>query len=82
MTDDDHKIFVDATRPATLDDGGGKQTDFATLEDAVVAWRALPPSMKIRATVKVIGGPVYRAHQIDRLYYEPKSEREGDEIAE
>ena len=82
MTDDDLKIYVDAARPATLNDGAGKQTDFATLEEAVVAWRALPPAVKIRATVKVIGGPIYRAHQIDRLYHEPKSGREGEDVAE
>jgi hypothetical protein len=66
------RIVVDATRPATLNDGVGSQTDFATLEAAVVAWHALPADVKIRATVKVIGGPVYRAYQIDRLYYGPK----------
>jgi hypothetical protein len=27
---------------------------------------------QIRATVKVIGGPVYAAHEIDRLHYGPK----------
>ena len=69
MTDDTLKIFVDAARPATLNDGAGKQTDFATLQEAVAAWRALPSAQKIRATVKVIGGPVYAAHQIDRLHY-------------
>ena len=69
---DDFKIYVDAARPATLNDGAGKQTDFATLEEAVTAWRALPSAEKIRAAVKVIGGPVYTAHQIDRLYYGPK----------
>jgi len=37
-----------------------------------LAWRALPSTQKIRATVKVIGGPVYTAHQIDRLHYGPK----------
>jgi hypothetical protein len=72
VTDDDLRIFVDATRPATLNDGVGSQTDFATLEAAIVAWRALPSAQKIRATVKVIGGPVYTAHQIDRLHYGPK----------
>jgi hypothetical protein len=72
MTDDNLKIIVDATRPATLNDGAGSQIDFATLENAVAAWRALPPVVKIRATVKLIGGPVYRAHQIDRLHYGPK----------
>jgi hypothetical protein len=72
LTDDDLKISVDAARPATLNDGAGKQTDFATLEDAVMAWRALPSAIKIRATVKVVGGPAYTAHQIYRLHYAPK----------
>jgi hypothetical protein len=72
VTDDHLKIYVDATRPATLNDGAGNQTDFATLEDAVVAWRALPPVVKIRATVKLIGGAVFRAQQIERLHYRPK----------
>ena len=48
-------------------------TDFATLQEAVLAWGRLPPEQKIRATVKVIGGPVYTAHEIDRLHYNPKS---------
>jgi hypothetical protein len=69
---DDFKIYVDAARPATLNDGAGRQTDFATLEEAVAAWRALQSAQKIRATVKVIGGQVYRAQQIERLYYAPK----------
>ena len=71
MTDDDLKIFVDDTRPATLNDGAGKQTDFASLEMAVRAWQLLPSVVKIRATVKLIGGPVYRAQHIDRLHYRP-----------
>jgi hypothetical protein len=72
MTDHSLKIFVDGTRPAALNDGLGSQTDFATLEEAVRAWRALPPAQKIRAMVKVIGGPVYRAQQIERLHYGSK----------
>jgi len=44
-------------------------TDCTTLQEAVLAWHALPSAQKIRATVKVIGGPVYTAHQIDRLHY-------------
>ena len=74
MSDDDLKIFVDATRPATLNDGAGKQTDFASLEMAVRAWQLLPSVVKIRATVKLIGGPVYRAQHIDRLHYRPTSD--------
>jgi hypothetical protein len=69
---DDTRIYVDAAQPATLNDGAGKLTDCATLQEAVLAWRALPSTQKIRATVKVIGGPVYTAHQIDRLHYGPK----------
>jgi hypothetical protein len=68
----DSKIYVDAAQPATLNDGAGKLTDCATLQEAVLAWHALPSARKIRATVKVIGGPVYTAHQIDRLHYGPK----------
>ena len=69
---DEFKIYVDAARPATLNNGAGKQTDFATLEEAIAAWRALPSAEKIRATIKVICGPVYRAQQIERLHYAPK----------
>jgi hypothetical protein len=63
---DDSRIYVDAAQPATVNDGAGKLTDCATLQEAVSAWLALPSAQKIRATVKVIGGPVYTAHQIDR----------------
>jgi hypothetical protein len=70
---DDYKIYVDGSQPATLNDGAGALTDCPTLQEAVLAWQRLPPGQKIRATVKVIGGPVYTAHEIDRLYYEPKS---------
>jgi hypothetical protein len=53
----DSKIYVDAGQPATLNDGAGRLTDCATLQEAVLAWHALPSARKIRATVKVIGGP-------------------------
>ena len=69
---DDYKIYVDAGQPATLNNGAGAQTDCATLQEAVSAWHRLAPEQKIRATVKLIGGPVYRAHEIDRLHYEQK----------
>jgi hypothetical protein len=72
MVSEDSRIYVDAGQPATLNDGAGKQTDCATLQEAVLAWHALPSAQKIRATVKVIGGPVCTAHQIDRLHYGPK----------
>ena len=66
---DDYKIYVDADRPATLNNGAGVLDDCATLQEAVSAWQRLAPEQKIRATVKVIGGPVYTAHEIDRLHY-------------
>ena len=65
---------VDATQPATLNDGAGVQTDCPTLGEAVTAWQRLRPEQKIRATIKVIGGPVYTAHEIDRLHQGPKPE--------
>ena len=69
---DDYKIYVDASQPATLNNGDGALTDCATLQEAVLAWHRLAPQQKIRATVKVIGGPVYTAHEIDRLHYGPR----------
>ena len=68
----DYKIYADAGRPATLNNGTGIATDCATLQEAVLAWRRLSPEQKIRATVKVIGGPVYTAQEIERLHYGPK----------
>ena len=68
----DYKIYVDATRPATLNAGAGVLNDCATLQEAVIAWQRLAPEQKIRATVKVIGGPVYTAQEIERLHYGPK----------
>ena len=72
LMSDDYKIYVDAGQPATLNDGAGVLTDCPTLQEAVFAWQRQAPEQKIRATVKVIGGPVYRAHEIERLHYGPK----------
>jgi hypothetical protein len=69
---DDYKIYVDADQPATLNTGAGISTDCATLQEAVLAWHRLAPEQKIRATVRVIGGSVYTAQQIERLHYGPK----------
>jgi hypothetical protein len=69
---DNTRIYVDAAQPATLNDGAGAQTDCRTLQEAVLAWLTLPSAQKIRATVKVIGGPVYTAQQIHRLHFGPK----------
>jgi hypothetical protein len=68
------KIYVDASQPATVNDGAGVQTDCPTLGEAVTAWQRLRPEQKIRATIKVIGGPVYTAHEIDRLHPGAKPE--------
>jgi hypothetical protein len=66
---DDYKIYVDGGQPAILNNGAGTLTDCTTLQEAVSAWHKLPSGQKVRATVKVIGGPVYAAHEIDRLHY-------------
>ena len=69
---DDYNIYVDASRTATLNDGAGALTDCATLQEAVLAWHRLAPEQKMRATVKVIGGPVYTVKEIERLHYGPR----------
>jgi hypothetical protein len=66
---DAYKIYVDGSQPATFNNGAGTLTDCPTLQEAVLAWHRLPPGQKIRATVKVIGGPVYTAQEINRLKY-------------
>jgi hypothetical protein len=48
-----------AGQPATLNNGVGVLTDCPTLQEAVLAWHRLPSEQKVRATVKVIGGPVF-----------------------
>ena len=68
----DYKIYVDPKRPATLNNAAGVLTDCPTPQEAVAAWRLLAPEQKIRATVKVIGGLVYTAKEIERLHYRPK----------
>ena len=71
MSDDD-KIYVDAEQPATLNNSAGKLTDYRTLQGAVMARHRLPPEQTKRATIKVIGGPVYTAAEIVRLHYGPR----------
>ena len=69
---DDYKIYVDAGRPATLNEGAGKLTDYPTLQEAVMAWHRLRPEQTKRATIKVFGGPFYTAIEIVRLHFGPK----------
>ena len=66
---DEEKIYVDASRPATLNSGGGVLDDCPTLQEAVMAWHRLAPEQKKRATVKVFGGPLYIADEIEWLHY-------------
>ena len=60
------KIYIDATRPATLHNGGAS-TDFPTLKDAVMAWHRLRPEQAQRASIRVIGGILYTASEIPKL---------------
>jgi hypothetical protein len=68
----DEKIYVDAAQPATLNNGGGVLDDCPTLQEAVIAWHELPLEQKKRASVKMFGGPVYNAGEIERFHYGPK----------
>lgn len=74
MNDAD-KIYVDASQAATLRHAGSA-VDCPTLQEAVLAWHRLPEKDRAQATIKVNirggGGPLYAAHEIDRLHYGPK----------
>jgi hypothetical protein len=72
LMSDGEKICVNAGQPATLNNGGGVLTDFPTLGEAVMVWHRLPPEQKKRATIKVIGGPVYNGGELERLCYGPR----------
>jgi len=67
----DEKIYADATRPATLNNNG-MLDDCPTLQEAVMAWQRLPPEQRQRATIRVFGGPLYTAAEIERLYFRRK----------
>jgi hypothetical protein len=65
------KIYVDASQPATLRHSG-RSVECPTLQEAVIAWRTLPDKDRHQATIQVLGGPLYTADEIDRLYHAPK----------
>ena len=79
MSDDD-KIYVDAEQPATLNNGAGKLTDYRTLRETVMAWHLLPPEQTKRATIKLIGGPVYTAAEGLRVSLRAKARREQNGV--
>jgi hypothetical protein len=65
------KIHVDASIPATLH-SGAVSTECPTLQKAVAVWHRLRPEQAQRATIRVIGGPVYTAAEIRRFHYGPQ----------
>jgi hypothetical protein len=65
MTDD--AIFADPSEPAVLS-YGIVALDCPTLQEAVLEWMRLPESSKTQAKIRVKGGAVYDALQIDRLH--------------
>ena len=69
---DDYKIYAEAGRDGTGEQWQSVLTDWATLQEAVIAWQRLTHERKIRATVRVIGGPVYAAQQFARLQCGPE----------
>ena len=68
---DDHpaKIWVDDSQPATLH-YPGKLVRCPTLQEAVIAWGALPDDLKANASIQVDtpGGDLYRGWEIGRLW--------------
>ena len=60
------KIYVNASMPATLHNGA-ISNDCPTLQETVAAWRKLRPEQAQRATIRIIGGPLYTAAEIPRF---------------
>jgi hypothetical protein len=60
------KIEVDKNRPATLHNGPAS-TDYATLQDAIMAWHRLRPEQARKASIRIIGGQLYAAADIPKL---------------
>jgi hypothetical protein len=57
----------DEDRPATLHNGA-VSTDFPTLQDAIKAWHRLRPEQAQRASIRIIGGELYAAAEIPKLF--------------
>jgi len=72
----DQKLFVDAIGPAILFNGP-IWIDCSTLQEAVIEWYRLPPERAQRASIRLIGGPLYHAAEIARLDYGPKAAEGG-----
>ena len=68
----DQKLPVDAVGPAILLNGP-IWIDCSTLREAVMEWQKLPPERAERASIRLIGGPLYKADEIARLEYRAKS---------
>lgn len=61
-------IYEDASQSAILNCPTGS-TPCLTLQEAVIAWRAMPEEDKGRASIRVRGGRLYSAEEIDRLHH-------------
>ena len=68
MSDNDGKIYVDASQPATLHNGS-TTIPCPTLQEAVLAWYRLPDDERELATVVAADGRIYTAQEIVRLHY-------------
>ena len=65
---EEERTQPDGGRPATLHNGA-VSTDFATLEDAIMAWHQLRPEQARRASIRIIGGQLYVAAAQARTSY-------------
>lgn len=63
-----NKIYIEADKPAALQNGG-ELVNFVTLREAIEAWRRLPTPQRQNASITLLGkvGPVLQAADIERL---------------
>ena len=63
---EEEKIYLDGNWPATFHNGA-VSIDFPTLQDAIMAWNRLRPEQAQRASIRIIGGQLYPATDIQKL---------------
>jgi hypothetical protein len=71
----DQKLPVDAVGPAILFNGP-IWIDCSTLQEAGMQWYRLPPDRAQRASIRLIGGPLYHAAEIAGLDCRPEAAEE------
>jgi hypothetical protein len=80
---EDFKIYADGAGPATLNDGAGKLTDYATLQEAVLAWLSAGYSLprQIEWTARHWLNPIPRSRHAHLVFHRLLLDQPGHDLA-